>query len=228
METGRAGTRNLAEKAMEMIPISRITVMTGAILLALSGPVRADYQAGVDAFEARDYSQALDELLPIAKQGHVEAQTLLGTLFRTGLVGNQDFITAEMWFLEAAAQDDPSAHYNLGMMYFQNEKMPPGVHDKVEAARAAVDHFHQAASLGHVRAQLYMGHFYAKGKVVERDPVEAYKWYQLAAWNRNSLASTARDQLAANLTPKQMAEAKNRAREWEPMGKKNRARVSAK
>ena len=139
METGRAGTRNLAEKAMEMIPISRITVMTGAILLALSGPVRADYQAGVDAFEARDYSQALDELLPIAKQGHVEAQTLLGTLFRTGLVGNQDFITAEMWFLEAAAQDDPSAHYNLGMMYFQNEKMPPGVHDKVEAARAGGD-----------------------------------------------------------------------------------------
>jgi pimeloyl-CoA synthetase len=54
MEMGRAGTRNLAEKAMEMIPISRITVMTGAILLALSGPVRADYQAGVDAFEARD------------------------------------------------------------------------------------------------------------------------------------------------------------------------------
>lgn len=228
METCRAGTRNLAEKAIEMIPFSRITVMAGAMLLAFSGPVRADYQAGVDAFEARDYSQALDELLPIAKQGHVEAQTLLGTLFRTGLVGNQDFITAEMWFLEAAAQDDPSAHYNLGMMYFQNEKMPPGVDDTAEAARAAVAHFHQAASLGHVRAQLYMGHFYAKGKVVERDPVEAYKWYQLAAWNRNSLATTARDQLAANLTPKQMAEAKKRAREWEPMGKKNRARVSAK
>ena len=38
----------------------------------------------------------------------------------------------------------------------------------------------------------------------------------------------ARDQLAANLTPEQMAEAKKRARDWEPMGKTKSAHLSSK
>lgn len=161
------------------------------------------------AFSDRDYAAALDTLLPLAESGNAEAQTRIGFMFRTGLLGIPDFDEAARWFELAVAQGHAGAMFNMGLMFFQLEVMPRGVPETRYAIQeAAFQQFHQAAELGHDEAQLYVGHMYAEGIGVIADPVEAYKWYQLAAWQRNSLAVSARDGVAGRITAAELDLAK--------------------
>ncbi len=168
------------------------------------------------AFDDRDYALTLDLLLPLGEAGNAEAQTMVGVMFRTGLLGMPDFDEAAAWFEAAAAQDYPEALFNLGLMYFQRETAPFGIKVTEHNLRmAAFEHFSRAGARGHIQAQLYLGHMHAEGVGVPPDRVEAYKWYQIAAWQRSSLAVAARDRLAADMTADQLDEAKRRARGFE-------------
>ena len=60
---------------------------------------------------------------------------------------------------------------------------------------------------------------YAKGQGVPQDYVQAHKWFNLAAATSTSKpdhdnAVKARDNVAARMTPAQIAEAQKLAREW--------------
>lgn len=165
------------------------------------------------AFEDRDYASALDQLLPLAENGNPDAQNLVGSLYRTGALGLADYDQAALWFEAAVAQHHPEALFNLGLMYFQHElDLRNGRNTRYAFSEAAFVRFHEAAELGHADAQLYVGHMYAEGMGVDRDPIEAYKWYQLSAWQRNSLATSARDRLSGKLTSDQIHQAKESAR----------------
>ena len=165
------------------------------------------------AFEQRDYASALDQLLPLAETGNPDAQNRVGALYRTGVLGIADYDQAAMWFEAAVAQHHPEALFNLGLMYFQHElRLRDGRKTRYAFSEAAFAHFHAAAELGHADAQLYVGHMYAEGLGVDRDPIEAYKWYQLSAWQRNSLATSARDRLSGKLSSDQIHQAKESAR----------------
>ncbi len=192
-----------------------VTVVT---LFAMPGVTRADLAEGVHAFDNRQYDEAYRAFLPLAEQGNPIAQTRLGTMYRSGVLGQSDMPMAARWFERAAEHDYPEAHYNLGLMYLYHEALAPGVPASARALeRVAVTHFARAAEYGHAQAQLYLGHLLAKGKAVRRDPIHAFKWFQLAAWQRSSLAAAARDQLAATMRPEQLAEAKILARDWQPL-----------
>jgi TPR repeat protein len=54
---------------------------------------------------------------------------------------------------------------------------------------------------------------------VPHDFVQAHKWYNLAATNGDKPAAELRDALAKQMTPAQIAEAKQLARERKPKGK---------
>lgn len=194
----------------------KLALILGVFML--SAPARADFDSAVLAFDARDYATAFRELRPIAEQGDYRAQTLLGVMYRTGLLGFPDYELGARWFRAASDRGDPEADYNLGMMYFQGETIPPGADSSRQTLLdAAVVHFSRSAAQGHSGSQLYMGHLTAEGIGVERDLLEAYKWYQLAAWQRNSLAVAAREQLASRMTPAEIADAKLMARDWQPI-----------
>jgi TPR repeat protein len=60
---------------------------------------------------------------------------------------------------------------------------------------------------------------YNEGQGVPEDFVQAHKWYNLATVNGDKPAAELRDALAKQMTPAQIAEAKNLAREWKPKGK---------
>ena len=169
------------------------------------------------AFEDRDYASALRLLLPLGEAGSAEAQTLIGVMFRTGLLGLADHDEAAAWLEAAALQDYPEARFNLGLMYFQHETLPLGAEATPdELDEAAFAQFARAAARGHSGAQLYLGHMYAEGTGVAPDPVEAYKWFQLAAWQRSRLAVGARDALAERLSADDLDEAKRRAHAFAP------------
>lgn len=81
----------------------RQKIVYGLIGILLSGAAWADFEAGMQAFDRRDYRTAVQELQPLANAGDPYAQYMLGRLY---LVGNgvlQDYVEAHKWFNLAAA-----------------------------------------------------------------------------------------------------------------------------
>jgi TPR repeat protein len=84
--------------------------------------------------------------------------------------------------------------------------------DYAEAAKW----YRMAAEQGNADAQATLGFRYERGQGVPRDYVLAHMWLSLAAANGSSAAPQALDELAAKMTPDQIAEAQRLAREWKP------------
>jgi TPR repeat protein len=136
-------------------------------------------------------------------------------LFYTGRGVLQDYDEAMKWWRKAANQGSADAQHFLGMMYYNGEGVPQ---DYTQAA----NWIRRAAEQGDFQAQSSLAIMYDKGQGVPQDYVQAYKWINLAAarwsaWDgRRKAIVEIRAQLAAKLTPVQLAEAQRLAREWTP------------
>jgi|MDTD01.2.fsa_nt_gb TPR repeat protein len=195
---------------------SRAALIGFAVTMVAAATAWADYQMGEEAFENRDYKGALAELQPLAEQGDARSQYLLGTMYRQGLLGVPDKEKGRQWLTMAADGGNADAQFSLGLMYFQGEIRPPKDAKKTDPLAAAFDLFQRAAEQGHSDAQLYLGQMYENGMGIRRDRVEALKWYQLAVWQRNSIANAAHVAIQAAMSPEAIAEGKARARDWKP------------
>ena len=80
----------------------------------------------------------------------------------------------------------------------------------------ALSHWLAAADAGDRRAMLALGRLYRQGLGVPQNYVEAHKWLNLAASRGEAAALEERDALAAQMTPTQVAEAQERATQWQP------------
>ena len=187
-----------------------IAVVLSIVCLAV--PAWADYKAGEDASNRGDYATALREWRPLAEQGDARAQYNLGVLYRKGRGVPQDDVQARRWYEKAAAQGQAKAQYNLGTLYLNGGGVPK---DYQQALRW----FRMAADQGEALAQTKIGIMYDDGQGVPHDLVQAHKWYNLAATNGDKPAAELRDALAKQMTPAQIAEAQQLAREWKPKGK---------
>jgi S1-C subfamily serine protease len=134
-------------------------------------------------------------------------------------------IRAQMWFRIAAAKGDASAQCTLGHLFDdgsigveEESKDHPGVTENYHRKNPikAMYWYRRAAAQGNVAAQNNLGVMYAKGQGVPQDYVEAYKWYNLAAAQGLSDAIDNRDEIASDMTPEQIAEAQQLAREFTP------------
>ncbi|MEH6405216.1 MAG: tetratricopeptide repeat protein [Sneathiella sp.] len=70
------------------------------------------------------------------------------------------------------------------------------------------------AEQGDVKAQYNLGAVYENGKGVWQDYKKAHMFYNLAASNGDAIGGESRDKLAKKMTPQQISEAQNMAREW--------------
>jgi hypothetical protein len=105
--------------------LTAIICLTVALLFGCTGVCKsADYQNGVTAYQSGDFATALREWTPLAEQGNVGAQYLLGVMSRKGLGVPQDNMTAVKWYTLAAEQGDTDAQYNLGLMYANGHGVP--------------------------------------------------------------------------------------------------------
>lgn len=109
-----------------------------------------------------------------------------------------------------AEQGSAAAQQELGVMYRKGE----GV--RQDYAKAA-KWFRKAAEQGLAEAQNNLGGLYATGLGVKQDNVEAYKWFSLAASRKLAAGGENRDRIAKNMTPDQIAKAKQLARKWKPV-----------
>ncbi len=69
-------------------------------------------------------AQDLDDLLPLAKAGHAEAQNSLGDLYYYGESVPKDYGEAAKWYRMAAEQGHDEAQYELGNMYYNGVGVP--------------------------------------------------------------------------------------------------------
>ncbi len=80
----------------------------------------------------------------------------------------------------------------------------------------AVGWLTRAAASLHAGAQYFLGNAYFRGIGVDRDPVEGYKWYYLAAERGVPSARNAIRSVESQLQPEQIAEGKARAAASQP------------
>ncbi|MBD2088323.1 sel1 repeat family protein [Microcoleus sp. FACHB-1515] len=80
---------------------------------------------GQREFEAGKYDRALPLLLPVAQDGHAEAQCMIGCIYQLGLgSAAPDFHEAIAWYRRAAALGYGVASNNLAGMYLSGSGVP--------------------------------------------------------------------------------------------------------
>src|SRR6266849_1687160 len=193
-------------------PISpRFNMALVLSIVCLTGSACADIKPAVDTSRnnrAEDAATA-KEVRKSAEEGDASAQYRLGLLYEGGVGVPQNYRKAKEWFEKAAKQGHVGAQADLGTLYLQGAGTP-------QSAQMAVFWFSQAAEQGDVLSFAKLGWMYAEGRGVLQDSIQAHMWYNLSAAQGEQRAAEARDALATQMTPAQIAEAQRLAREWKP------------
>ncbi len=82
--------------------------------------------------------------------------------------------------------------------------------------RTAINLARPLAEAGNLDAQYLLGLAYLDGHGVGKDLIESYKWYELVVRGGDASAELDRDDVARQLNPDQLAEAKKRTDDWAP------------
>jgi TPR repeat protein len=186
--------------------------------LADKGDARAQNRLGVmyniGQGVTEDYSTAMAWYRKAAEQGDADAQYGLGLMYMLGQGVPEDNASALMWYRKAAEQGRANAQFNLGSMYRHGDGVPKNF-------ETAVIWYRKAAEQGLPNAQFELGVMYRDGKGVPQDYVQAHIWFNLAASRFSATrqeaaakASISRDGVAVMMTPAQIGEAQNAARNW--------------
>ena len=119
------------------------------------------------------YSDLTSWLRGVAEQGVIDAQYLLGWLYRHGRDASLDHKQAAIWYRRAACQGDTEAQYCLGVLYSDGEGV---AQDEIEAATW----FRKAAEQGNTAAQVSLGLAYKTGSGVPQDYAQGAMWLRRA------------------------------------------------
>ena len=158
---------------------------------------------------AKDAAEAVKWHRKAAEQGEASAQHELGLHYHNGEGVTKDAKEAVKWFRKAAEQDNVLGQFHLAGCYEDGD----GV---AKDAAEAVKWLGKAADQGQPDAQYRLGYCYANGDGVPKDYVEAYKWMNLASAQGNEGAKENLTILERRMTPSQIAEAQQLAREFKP------------
>jgi hypothetical protein len=108
---------------------------------------------------------------------------------------------------QLAGQGDADAQYQMGILYHNGE----GV---TQSDTMAVEWFQRAADQGYVGSQSTLGAYYEAGRGVPQDFSKAYFWSVLAVAQGDENSKFRMQDLAARMTPAQVAQARQQAEAW--------------
>lgn len=195
-------------KIFQKIPIKHIIVcFTLSIFLNTSPSNAADMAKGLAAAKKGDFTTALEEWLPLARDGDASAQYNVGQLYRLGRGVPRDYEKAVQWYAKAAEQRHSAARHNLAVIYEKGLGVP------IDYAKA-VQWYEKAASQDFGIAQFNLAVMYSLGQGTKRDLVKAYTWYDIAADRGVDGAAENRDLVGKRMSEAQLRRAKEKAREW--------------
>jgi TPR repeat protein len=160
------------------------------------------YATGLPGVEA-DPKKATSLCKRAANAGFAPASATLGALFARAKKHER----AVKWWTLAAEQGDLESLFNLGQAY----RLGLGV---TKDESQAFELMRQAAAGGVAAAQSRIGLAYATGEGAALDPIEACKWFELAALRGDLAAAANRVRGRKALSPAQLAEVDRRVREF--------------
>ena len=173
---------------------------------------------GVPDNDQSRFEETTKELRKKAQGGDASAQNELGLVYYEGRGVGQNYRKAKEWFDKAVEQGHTGAQVNLGTLYLRGEGAP-------QSSQMALFWFIRAAGQEDALALAKLGLMYAQGRGVLQDFIQAHMWYNLSAARGEDRSAEARDALAKQMTPGQIAEAQRLAREWRPREEKSRKTV---
>lgn len=153
-------------------------VVTISLIIGGVPSARADFTAGLKAYEHHDYGTAVRLL---KQDQSADSAYLLGIIYYKGEGVRADKAEAIRWLHRAADNGHIRAQYNLGMIYDKGAGVPQ---DLKEAAKW----YRKAAEKGHVQSQFNLGLMYTNGEGVEKNHEEAVKWLRKAAKKKHANA----------------------------------------
>jgi TPR repeat protein len=133
-----------------------------------------------------------------AERGDPDAELQMGLRYAdgNGVIKNEK--EAAKWFEKAARSNLAEAQYRYGLALLEGR----GV---VQDYKSAFNWIQRPALHGHAEAQLKLGELYRYGTGTPTDKARAYLWFNLAAAQGLDAAAKARDALALQLEPAQLA-----------------------
>jgi TPR repeat protein len=179
------------------------------LAVVLSYPVAADFDAGLEAFQAEDYDTALTEWQASAEGGDPRAQFHLGNMFASGTGVRRSLATAFGWYEKSAEAGFGEGQAALAFAF----RFGNGVGQNYELA---AKWYRRAANQGIPDAMYNAGGLYATGDGVEQNWAEAYKWLMLAAAYGMEPARDATFHCEPHLSDEQIIKAQDTAAEWRP------------
>ena len=186
----------------------------GSVDEQLEEAMRTFYESDPDnwAFELKAGStgeEALNLFRPLAENGCAQAQYMMARM----LYG-RDVERAATWARRAGEQGHAAGQSTMG-----------GYSERMSEYEQALRWYRRAAEAGHVTAMHGIAAYYNVGRVVEKDYVQAYKWYSLIiprvppngnpsgfdrSYYQNQLA-----ELEAQMTDQEVERAERLVEEWE-------------
>ncbi len=141
-----------------------------------------------------------------ALNGDIGAELQLGLLYHNSQHTPNNARKAAKWFKKAAEHGSAEGAYGYGMALLAGQ----GV---LVSYGEALRWLEKSARLGYSRAQFELGNIYRFKAGIEPDLKQAYLWYSLAAAAGMADAAIARDAVAAYLTPQEILDLQNKAKE---------------
>jgi TPR repeat protein len=178
-------------------------------LFSCAGLANAELISNVPLDTSRFELMPISELSASAAQGNNHAQFYLAKRLQKGEGVAQNTQQAIQWYTKAAQQGVAPAQLNLAIMYLRGE----GVQPNLQQARLWLE---KAAMRGDNRASYTLALLDEK----QKNLVDAYKWYDLAARDGmldEKVRNKARGkigQLALNLSSADIASARSKADTW--------------
>lgn len=188
------------------------TFRLALIAAAMAGSVPAlgqqtSVRAGVQAWQANNYDEAVRQWRPLADRGDPDAQYNLAQAYKLGRGVPLNMTLAEQWYERAARQGHAEAGANLGLILFQNGRR-----------REAMPYIERAAAGGDPRAQYVLGTALFNGDVVGRDWPRAYAMMSRAAADGLPPAVQQLQAMGQHLSPEDIARGQQLAAEMARAG----------
>lgn len=144
------------------------------IAMTLAAIARADFAAGVRAYERGALAEAFEQFKALAQSGMAKAQHNLAVMYDEGRAVPRDPVLAVNWYRAAADQGYAPAQNNLAVVLQSGDGV---VRDSAEAAVW----YRKAAEQGHAPAQYNLGVMLNDGDGIAQDATEARRWLARAA-----------------------------------------------
>ncbi|MEC7885352.1 MAG: tetratricopeptide repeat protein [Pseudomonadota bacterium] len=134
-----------------------------------------ELNSGLQAFEAKHFSRAMQLLSPLAEDGNTEAQHRCAIMYQNGLGNKENPLLAYKWMKKAAENGHALAQHGLGFMFMEGDCVEKN-------GEQAVYWFTKAAEQGLAGSLTTLAMIYEEGKLVEKDIEKSKKLLEIAGF----------------------------------------------